>query len=357
MAKSQALETRIVFLDTQIFVEQKFNFKSPGLHRLGKLGNLKEIDILISDVVDKEVRSKIDETLHKIEISKNKLLKEINFLNQKKLKAEIEKALPNGTLLKMGVKQWDDYQKKSKIKILSSQEISIQKLLDFYFKGLPPFKGKKNKNEFLDAISLLSLLHWSEGRVDKIYIISRDKGIEIFCKENRKYIHIPQLSNFLDIYNKNQEKLTNILSQSINNEIGYIKKNIEIAFVNCEFNYIDDLELEVVDVQVEKIEIENIDIIDIPAKSKNKYVCINIITYITYFAHLSGPDYSSSVWDSEDKTHIFLNQIDEKKKFGDMFNISMEILFKGEKAQEIKKIRNIEFNGGHEIKLQDDYKY
>ena len=35
----------------------------------------------------------------------------------------------------------------------------------------------------------------------------------------------------------------------------------------------------------------------------------------------------------------------------------MEILFKGEKAQEIKKIRNIEFNGGHEIKLQDDYKY
>ena len=76
--------------------------------------------------------------------------------------------------------------------VVSADSIDIKDLIKCYFSSLPPFEetGKK-KNEFPDAIILLSLEKWAETNQKKILAISHDKGWANFAS-NTEWIDVEE---------------------------------------------------------------------------------------------------------------------------------------------------------------------
>jgi len=86
---------------------------------------------------------------------------------------------------------------------VGADNVNIRQLIDRYFAPLPPFSASgKKKNEFPDAISLLSLEHWAKTEKKKILAVSGDKDWVAFCE---KSIHIDAVADLEDALERLQE--------------------------------------------------------------------------------------------------------------------------------------------------------
>ena len=99
--------------------------------------------------------------------------------------------------------------------IIPPEEVSISDLVKAYFKGAPPFSAKK-KEEFPDAISLLSLQNFVKETDDVVIYISADKGIQSFIEQNNeKFIHFESINKFLDVANISINSLSNTIKNHL----------------------------------------------------------------------------------------------------------------------------------------------
>jgi hypothetical protein len=351
---NKKLETRNIFIDTQAFRQQHFKFDNRVLSRLRELGGAGLINIIISDVVRHEVSSQISKKVSEAISLKDKLLNELSFL-ENDIPKQLAESLKSSTiedLKNIGDMRWKDYIKNANITVLNSNDICNEELLSLYFEGTFPFSAGKKKNEFPDAISLLSLKAWTKKRNNKkkkVYIISNDSDLKGFCDDD-KYISIDELAEFLDIYNRIEERLTATVNGYISNEIEWIIEKIKESFLECEFECSGNWEIEVDDVEIESVDIADINII----KVEDKRAIVSLKTTIEFSANFSGPDYDNSVWDGEDKVYIFLETFSEDMHFDEIFDVSMIVDF-DEEAGELTAIEDIQFDGDTSVTLHYDY--
>lgn len=346
------LETRNIFIDTQAFRQQHFKFGNRVLSRLRELGSAGLINIIISDVVRREVSSQISKKVSEAISLKDKLLNELSFL-ENDIPKQLAESLKSSTiedLKNIGDMRWKDYIKDANITVLDSNDICNEELLSLYFEGTFPFSAGKKRDEFPDAISLLSLKAWVENENEKVYVVSRDSDLKGFCDDDN-YINITELTEFLDIYNWAEERLTSIIDQCISSDTELVTDSIKEAFLRHEFECSGNWEAEVDDVEVQSIDIIDIEIIEV----EEERAIINVKTGIDYTAHISGPDYDNAIWDSEDKEYIFIDDFNINISVDEVFDVSMVICF-SEATSELKGIYDVEFDGGGTITLDcDDY--
>ncbi|MCP4698663.1 MAG: DUF4935 domain-containing protein [Gammaproteobacteria bacterium] len=348
---SDKLEARTIFIDTQAFMQQGFRFEKKVLSRLSELGKSMSIKILISDVVRQEVSSKLTEKLTRVSKLKKDLLKEIGFLG-KDIPRELVKVLDDideSVLLKAGEERWANYLKSSNITVLSPNDVCNEELLRLYFKGYFPFSDGKKKNEFPDAISLLSLKSWAEKQEEKVYVISNDGDFKGFCETRSEFISISRLSEFLDLYNRTEKRLTAIVHNYAENNIDWLKDCIKDAFLECYFDYSDNWEADIEDVNVTSIDVFDIDIIEI----EEQRAVLTLKASISCSANISGPDYDEAVWDNEDKKYLFVGSFSNDMLFDGTYDVSIEVFF-SERDKVFTQISEILFNGNNSITLYYD---
>ncbi len=350
------MKTRNIFIDTQAFMKQGFKFENNILSRIKELGSQSLIKIYISEVVKQEVSSKIIEKLSKAKKAKDDLIKELSIL-ESDIPKSIKEMLNNYESIEINdiaKKRWDQYIEDSKITILDPNTICNQELLSLYFSGEFPFSEGKKKDEFPDAISLLSLKVWAKNNKKIVYIISDDNDLKGFCLDSEYFISIRHLSEFLDLYNRAEERLTNIVHGYIDKEIKWITDNIENSFKDCSFTYENNWDSNVNSITIKDTEIDEIDII----KVEDSRAIITLRAEISYTANITGPDYDNSVWDSEDKEYIFIEHFNVDFDFYDVYIVSMEVFF-DEKQNELTEIGEVIFDDSNEIKLyyDDGYPY
>src|SRR5260370_35343081 len=71
------------------------------------------------------------------------------------------------------------------MEIVCAAETDIKQLMARYFAAAPPFEGSgKKKNEFPDAIALLSLEAWAKAKSKTILAISNDGGWASFAEDS-----------------------------------------------------------------------------------------------------------------------------------------------------------------------------
>lgn len=349
------METRNVFIDTQVFMREGFKFNNNRLSQLLKLGKAKLVRVIISDVVQREVSSKISEKISEVAKAKHNLLKELEILENDAPNelTEIIKRIEVDGLITIGHKRWLDYIDEANIEVLDSNSICNEELLSYYFEGKFPFSHGKKKSEFPDAISMLSLKTWLEEKNEKAYVVSDDSDFKGFCHDNAsRCISIDHLSEFLDIYNRAEKRLTLVVHQYIENEKEYLISGVDNAFSTCGFNYSYDWEAEVDDVRVHSVDFDDADIIEV----EDGRAIINLRAKISFSADVSGQDYSTAIWDSEDKDYIFIDDFNENLSFDEVYDVSMVVYFDEEKG-EFTEIDEIEFDGSKVITLHYDDGY
>ena len=191
-----------------------------------------------------------------------------------------------------------------------------------------------------------------ESNKKQVYIISDDKDLKGFCLNSEHFLSIKYLPEFLDLYNRAEERLTNIVHEYINKEVNWITDNIKESFKNCAFTYANNWDSDVNEIIINNISIDEINII----KVEDDRAIVELRAEIGYTANISGPDYDNSIWDSEDKEYIFMKYFNENFDFDDTYNVSMEIFF-DEEQNELTKIDGVLFDGSTDIELDYDDGY
>lgn len=143
------MKTRIVFIDTQAFMQQSFKFDSEVFKKLCELGENNKISILISDVVKREVESKLKINIEDICRKKKSLTKLLLSLDSNAPKDLIkaldefnDKVIESHTL-----SGWNNFLKNGCVTVIDPNNCCNSQLLSKYFSGDFPFgPGKKKVN-------------------------------------------------------------------------------------------------------------------------------------------------------------------------------------------------------------------
>lgn len=319
---TEILKSRYLSVDTQAFVRHGIQLERASLKRLKELASSRMIDLVLTDVVVKEVEEKIQDKIEKSKILLSKFLKESEIISEKipELLSTISQEISNNSFEKKGTNLWNEYLQQSRAEIVSSDVVSTPDLLSKYFNSEPPFSAKK-KNEFPDAISLLALKHWANSKEDGIYIVSGDSDVENWCKENPEFHYLKSLNDFIDLYNKTEEKLTYLVHEIFKNERDWLLSHIEDDFKECDFSFRPDESAYIENVSVNDMEFHELNVIEVDEER----ALINLGLKIDFSADVSGKDYNSATWDSIDKEYIYIPEYSGTVEESEYFEVTIEV--------------------------------
>ncbi|MEH2533907.1 hypothetical protein V1277_006797 [Bradyrhizobium sp. AZCC 1588] len=166
------LETKFVFLDTEAFVREKFDWNSKALARFQELAASNHVKLLTTIITKTEVRRKLREHLSN---AGSALKKYEVLLAQLDAGTTVQRALAPESIEHLD-NLFDDFLLKSQA-IEIPLDVDITTLFDDYFRQKPPFSEKK-KAEFPDAAVVQSIRRWCNRKFCKAYIVSGDPDLK-----------------------------------------------------------------------------------------------------------------------------------------------------------------------------------
>lgn len=121
-------------------------------------------------------------------------------------------------------------------KIDSGQHADLADLMEMYFSTEAPFEtGKDKKNEFPDAIALLTLEGWAEESNVNIIAVSQDKGWKNYSENSNRITLVSSLAEALEKFqphNKVASIIAHIREDSLLDDDNHVLKEIEQAIIN-----------------------------------------------------------------------------------------------------------------------------
>ncbi len=169
-----------ITIDTCICRRNHYRFEDGILSTLNKL----QVPFVISEIISREVKShlhqKKNDLLSKIRSvtteAKWDILNSDEKLQISALKEMVQEIPPT--------RKWDNFLTLLKADVVDSEHCDMRDVVEAYFKLRPPFHNPKKKNEFPDAIALLSLEKWAREKGKKILAFSSDDDWLSFSEQS-----------------------------------------------------------------------------------------------------------------------------------------------------------------------------
>ncbi|MGY3496762.1 PIN domain-containing protein [Bradyrhizobium sp. USDA 4502] len=229
-----------VTVDTNIFDQKKLNLERGMLAQLKqfKEGSAK---FILSEIVVREVHRHLTVQAEaakqelKSAIRRSELTGLVDDTSLKALSEINEKALPPREAAKNGLKRWIEA---TGCEIVPAESANMKRLIAMYFAPEAPFEiGEKKKNEFPDAIALITLEDWAKRSQKKVLAITQDKGWIDFSAKSDWIDTETDLSKALQRFQEQTEsarqvvaKLLSAFDQGVrNDELDEVKKRVADA--------------------------------------------------------------------------------------------------------------------------------
>jgi hypothetical protein len=182
------LETEYVFVDTEAYVRERFDWGSKSFSRIEDLVKKRQIQVLTTSITRREVQNKISEALGhaRSALKKHEVIIEQLGIPTKNADHDADERLLN---------QFDDFLKKIRATAVPLTN-DLEKLFSDYFQRLPPFSDGK-KSEFPDAAVVDALRSFSSLKKKKIYVVSGDPDLKGCCIDGSNLIHVPSLNEII----------------------------------------------------------------------------------------------------------------------------------------------------------------
>lgn len=198
---SALLETRKVFLDTQVFVKSGLHFDGAAFKSFRKYCEVNELSHISTSVVEREVDSKIHASVKDAVSAIRTFRKKVRLLaslDDEKIKGLFEE-ITEEDIYKKSLDVFEEFMNGCSTEVVEAGNIDAEELLSLYFDMKAPFGDGKKKSEFPDAISLLSLKSHL-GDNEKIYVVSDDSDLKSYCESDSQLISVDTLDKLLDTY-------------------------------------------------------------------------------------------------------------------------------------------------------------
>ncbi|WP_316234271.1 PIN domain-containing protein [Bradyrhizobium sp. SZCCHNR1098] len=171
------LETKFVFLDTEAFVREKFDWNSKALSRLVELANSNHIRLLTTTITKAEICNKLREHL----TNASSALKKYEILLLQLAPSNPLAATLDDQAYDRLEELLDDFLSRSR-SIEVPLDIDVNAVFEDYFQQRPPFSNKK-KSEFPDAVVVHALRRWCNSKFCKAYVVSADPDMKACCDD------------------------------------------------------------------------------------------------------------------------------------------------------------------------------
>lgn len=353
------LKTRNIYIDTQVFVANNF-FANKNLRRIQEFGQLKTVNIFITEITKSEIEKNIKEDL-------NNAINEINkfrhtIANKGKVLKNVDKFKPYFDLPKIELnlnfkelsEKLDDFMQASKTELIPYEIADIKEVVQKYLNEIPPFSSGRKKYEFPDAIVISAIENWCKTNKTQMYFVSSDSD---FANINiPEIIIVPNIKTLLDKINKqySQDELEWIFEIFNSNE----DQIIDLINESFEYRLLDEsmYEIEISDIQILETKLFGASLVE-KKESLGEYF-FQFDFDITFTADITQDDYSHASYDKEDDVYYFVEKVKSNHKISvtQSTEISIEAYFdeKDEKPiincthvsipSEDKILRKIEFD-------------
>ncbi|WP_444924457.1 PIN domain-containing protein [Microbulbifer sp. DLAB2-AF] len=310
----EELETRYVFVDTSMYESKNYQFHQHALGRFKGLCSEQNLYLLMSPVIDGEITSHLAEKAHEAAKHVKEFKKTIKVLrNLPDLKHHgIFEELTKSDTEKLLLEKYAEFKDEAVHEWVDIDLAKPSVVTEHYFKKTPPFSGKK-KDEFPDALMLISLLEWAKQKNARVYILSKDGDMDSFCNTSDGWLEaVSDLDGFINLVINNDEELKD-LAKFANDRFGEcldeITRSLEESINDLEYSTSGyDIDDEVTDVNAYDLEIVDTNII----KADREYAEFSLTVKFAVEAWHSLTDYDRSIWDSEDKKYLFTAQTSRK---------------------------------------------
>ncbi len=142
-------------------------------------------------------------------------------------------------------KQMTEFVDKTGAEIVAADRAEIKPILDKYFKNEPPFASKGKKNEFPDAIALLSLESWAKDKGKRILAVSDDEDWKTFANNCQHIDVVDDLAKAMALLNELAEEtipkakaVLDAIKAEDNDTVAMLQARLESA-VESEFPYLE----------------------------------------------------------------------------------------------------------------------
>lgn len=217
-----------IALDNELFLQLEQFYHSP-------------VKVIITDIVDSELRKHL---VRKIESARTELQKGLrssekqHLLPSDDLEKISEVLSASHTDVEVANKRLDKFYSKVGAEVVYSQNfVEVMELTRLYFDEKPPFESVKNKkNEFPDAIALLTLEGWAKEKGVNVLVVSSDNGWEKFSKTSEVIDHKGDLSSAIAHFQPHNMVQQIIRDLSLDKTFGVknlIFSRIEEALTGC----------------------------------------------------------------------------------------------------------------------------
>ena len=195
------LDYDAITIDTSIFDNNGIALERGLLNQLDQFKD-SPVQILISEIIDNEVTAhltdKIKDARSKIEKALRAAKEQLRISEQNIVDAKILISDSGEDIDVARGRLTDFYQKTDTLIIPCDGAIDITKLINMYFSLEAPFeRNADKKNEFPDALALLSLESWAENNNLNILAVSSDKGWSKYAENSKRIDVIDNLADAL----------------------------------------------------------------------------------------------------------------------------------------------------------------
>jgi hypothetical protein len=193
---------KFVFLDTNVFAGQSYNFQSAALKTFVAAARAQgDITLLLPDPTQREVRRHIRERSAEALAALNQARRHAPFLA--KWEHYPQKSFPAATdweVTRIANNEWIAFLRQLKVQELGYDGVNPAQVMLWYGEGRPPFGTGKKKHEFPDAFAVAILDGFVAKNSCAVAIVSEDPDMKQACERRTSFLHfssLPQLTELL----------------------------------------------------------------------------------------------------------------------------------------------------------------
>lgn len=191
-----------ITIDTNILKKWGYQFDKGILNQMVQFLN-EPIRVIQTDIVHQEAKRHIADEVNKSRIAIKKGLRlALNQLeiDNNNVATATQLLSVSGEDADVAEEKLNKYYERIGAGILKTDEyIDFKRLMEMYFNTEAPFEKKESKkNEFPDAIALISLERWAEKNDVKVIAVSADKGWMNFAKNSKRIIVFNDLAEAIE---------------------------------------------------------------------------------------------------------------------------------------------------------------
>ncbi|HEX8430550.1 MAG TPA: PIN domain-containing protein [Longimicrobium sp.] len=302
------LQTKNVFVDTNIHVAAKFAYAQGSLARLANVGNASIATVFDTSVDRGEILSNMKDLAQDASDALKKFTR-----TAPSLAASTDPAIaalfqgPDATRIEaIGHGEYTAFRARAKARDLPLAEKAVHDIFSRYFDRLAPFSEKK-RSEFPDAFIVATLSEWCWREAELMYVVSADSGFReaALAMGRGRLIPLERLEEFLDlVVSAEDEPAAAVAQYWVDSHRQTISRAISEVFATNTGFWVSDADGEVFDVEIEELELRT----PLLVEADEAEAVFDIPFEVTFTAEIDYEVPGTGVYDSEDKVMLFADR-------------------------------------------------